>query len=326
MACQSGVPKFRWLVMPETMVNSTERKPVANKMEESLIDLNSSTSIAKKFGKTKEQLIADEKRVLLNVKETTEAAKKSHPPSASRQTSFNQPPIKDHVYESIPGKKAAAPQDTTRQQSNPADMDKMRAADHNKLHDRNRSQPDQEDKHRQFDQAPLNDYTPQVNNPGAPHSAVRLAPQDDPYGDYVNIPTAAANSSQTYHGQMNYDPGQHRSQGQPDQYHGKNQYIPHGQDHTSPPSPRPRQYPSPPSQWDHNRQQPSQWDHNRQQPQPNARVGSSNPHNLEIGSPVQISSTDPNEPPRYGVIRWIGPMSGVDGTIAGIELVAIIII
>ncbi len=51
------------------------------------------------------------------------------------------------------------------------------------------------------------------------------------------------------------------------------------------------------------------------------RVGNSNPYNLGVGSTVQLMSISPNEPPRYGVIRWIGPMSGVEGTIAGVEMV-----
>ena len=45
---------------------------------------------------------------------------------------------------------------------------------------------------------------------------------------------------------------------------------------------------------------------------------------LSIGSTVQItgfSSTHQDGPPRYGVIRWVGDLPGVQGPIAGIELV-----
>ena len=39
--------------------------------------------------------------------------------------------------------------------------------------------------------------------------------------------------------------------------------------------------------------------------------------NLGVGSTVQVS-----DPPRYGVIRWIGPIQGISGSFAGIELVS----
>ena len=57
----------------------------------------------------------------------------------------------------------------------------------------------------------------------------------------------------------------------------------------------------------------------------NASVGSSNPYNLTVGSYVQLASINPNDPPRYGVIRWTGRIAGVDGQVAGMELVSIII-
>ncbi len=51
----------------------------------------------------------------------------------------------------------------------------------------------------------------------------------------------------------------------------------------------------------------------------NASVGSSNPYNLGVAT-VQVASVD------YGVIRWTGRVAGVDGQVAGIELVSSIII
>ena len=54
----------------------------------------------------------------------------------------------------------------------------------------------------------------------------------------------------------------------------------------------------------------------------NASVGSSNPYNLAVGSTVQVATINPNEPPHYGVIRWTGTVAGVDGQVAGIELVS----
>ncbi len=42
-----------------------------------------------------------------------------------------------------------------------------------------------------------------------------------------------------------------------------------------------------------------------------------NDHHLSIGSTVQLS-----DPPRYGVIRWIGELPAVQGLIAGVELVS----
>ena len=60
-----------------------------------------------------------------------------------------------------------------------------------------------------------------------------------------------------------------------------------------------------------------------QQPPPEfaACVGTSNPHNLGKGSAVQVLPTNPNDLPHYGVIRWIGTLSGIQGQVAGIELV-----
>ncbi len=57
----------------------------------------------------------------------------------------------------------------------------------------------------------------------------------------------------------------------------------------------------------------------------NASVGSSNPYNLGVGSNIQVASVNPNDPQHYGVIRWTGRVAGVDGQVAGIELVSIII-
>ena len=49
---------------------------------------------------------------------------------------------------------------------------------------------------------------------------------------------------------------------------------------------------------------------------------SSNFYNLAVGSTVQVATINPNEPPHYGVIRWTGRVAGVDGQVAGIELVS----
>ena len=43
---------------------------------------------------------------------------------------------------------------------------------------------------------------------------------------------------------------------------------------------------------------------------------------LDIGSTIQIPSTEYGHPMRYGVIRWIGELPGVPGLIAGVELVS----
>ena len=42
---------------------------------------------------------------------------------------------------------------------------------------------------------------------------------------------------------------------------------------------------------------------------------------LEVGSLVQMPASNPNKPPLYGVIRWIGTVPGIAGPVAGIELV-----
>ena len=38
---------------------------------------------------------------------------------------------------------------------------------------------------------------------------------------------------------------------------------------------------------------------------------------LDVGSAVQVS-----DPPRYGVLRWIGELPNIQGTVAGVELVS----
>ena len=48
----------------------------------------------------------------------------------------------------------------------------------------------------------------------------------------------------------------------------------------------------------------------------------SNPYRLGVGSAVQISATYPYDPPHYGVIKWIGIVYGLQGQVAGIELVS----
>ncbi len=50
-----------------------------------------------------------------------------------------------------------------------------------------------------------------------------------------------------------------------------------------------------------------------------ASVGSSN---LAVGSTVQVATANPSDPPRYGVIKWIGEVTGVPGYVAGIALVS----
>ena len=44
-------------------------------------------------------------------------------------------------------------------------------------------------------------------------------------------------------------------------------------------------------------------------------------YSLDVGSLIQLSSSNPNNPPRYGIIRWMGTPSGIEGIIAGVELV-----
>jgi hypothetical protein len=54
--------------------------------------------------------------------------------------------------------------------------------------------------------------------------------------------------------------------------------------------------------------------------------GSSSPVNvnpsLTINSRIQIPTASPTEPFKYGVIRWIGEISAVQGLVAGIEMVS----
>ena len=48
-------------------------------------------------------------------------------------------------------------------------------------------------------------------------------------------------------------------------------------------------------------------------------VSQENPHQFSIGSTVELQS----EPPRYGVMKWIGSIPNIQGRIAGVELVSI---
>ena len=59
-------------------------------------------------------------------------------------------------------------------------------------------------------------------------------------------------------------------------------------------------------------------------PQGNTASGADHvgePFNLTVGSLIQIDSPDPQNPRRYGTIKWIGTLPNVRGRIAGIELV-----
>ena len=133
--------------------------------------------------------------------------------------------------------------------------------------------------------------------------------------------------SQIYsHGQERYD--SHYPNMPQDAYPGHYQYP-----HEAPPQANLQ----PESQYDprHDQQQHShqtgQGTHHLPQQQPpqfaaTCSVGTSNPFNLVVGSTVQLATTDPNDYSRYGVIKWIGTASGVQGKVAGIELVRIICI
>ena len=54
-----------------------------------------------------------------------------------------------------------------------------------------------------------------------------------------------------------------------------------------------------------------------------ASSGEKYSNNFDIGSMIQIRLSYENNPWRYGVIRWIGMMPKVAGTVAGIELVSL---
>ena len=60
--------------------------------------------------------------------------------------------------------------------------------------------------------------------------------------------------------------------------------------------------------------------HQQSPPQFTASAFASNPHNLRVGSAVQISATNADLP-HYGEIKWIGSVPGALGQVAGIELV-----
>jgi hypothetical protein len=42
--------------------------------------------------------------------------------------------------------------------------------------------------------------------------------------------------------------------------------------------------------------------------------------NLTVDSRIQIPAASPTEPFKYGVIRWIGEIPGIQGLVAGIEM------
>ena len=94
---------------------------------------------------------------------------------------------------------------------------------------------------------------------------------------------------------------------------------PHSQRHDQPDrAPREQQ-----QQWQSNQQgaiQPAQQEVFASTVPPGSDV-MINP-NLGIGSRIQLPTNTPNEPYKYGVIRWIGEMPGVQGPVAGIELVS----
>ena len=124
--------------------------------------------------------------------------------------------------------------------------------------------------------------------------------------------------SQIYsHRLERYDPHYH-NQSQ-DAYPGHHQHP-----HEAPP---PQANLQPESQYDarHNQQQTGQGTHHppqQQSPQYAASVGATNSFNLVVGSAVQLATTDSNDRPHYGVIKWMGSVPGVQGQVAGIELVS----
>ena len=44
--------------------------------------------------------------------------------------------------------------------------------------------------------------------------------------------------------------------------------------------------------------------------------------NLTVGSRIQLPTPSPIEPFKYGVIRWIGKLSTIQGLVAGVEMVS----
>ena len=59
--------------------------------------------------------------------------------------------------------------------------------------------------------------------------------------------------------------------------------------------------------------------------QPDAVLPSPSPilqHSLSVGSLIQLPSQNPQDEPRSGTIRWIGELTAIQGSLAGIELVS----
>ena len=152
-----------------------------------------------------------------------------------------------------------------------------------------------------------------------PHE--QLHPSSQLYNQGQGYGNQAAPSQIYSHGQERYDPHYHNMP--QDAYQGHHQYP-----HEAPP---PQANLQPESQYDprHNQQQTGQGIHHPPQQQPPqfaASVGTTNSFNLVVGSAVQLATTDSTDHPRYGVIKWVGTASGVQGQVAGIELVRIICI
>lgn len=322
-----GVPARHWVVMPETMVTSTEREPPPRKPDEPLIDLNNSVSLANKFGVTKHELMAEQEEVLEKARQRVkenDASRRSQQgvPSMARESSVNQsqPPQKPaHIYDSV---ESLIIDGSTGFGQSRSDGRKFNQ-DHDRLH---------ADHHHQLS-IPTTDSPKHLRSnplPGVPSSAVGQSHGTHPTGqhesnmDYVNL--QALSEGNQHHLDQHHNQGYYRGQ--------HNQQYPHDQNqfgHVSsqqPSSQNLRQnsaqgYPRG-NDWHgdtRNLNNITPTSYCSQQPQPRATVGNTNHYNLTIGSPVQIASTDRSQPPRYGVIRWIGEIARAEGRIAGIELV-----
>ncbi len=203
--------------MPQTIVVSAERKQATTKPEDSLIDLNSSTSLEKNFEKNKQDLIAEQENLLGDIKKEmsgNNAARKPQPHTQgnpmSRQSSVPQPGSQsrrpDHTYEPIPGAKGGSTQGTV-QQPGYSNNDGKFKTDHDHIH-HYRQQHSQRDLHQDLMQTATNTLL-DPNFPGVPHTAVPLGqnpPQENLYANY-----ATGDSQRRVQDQ--YDPRQPCNQG-----------------------------------------------------------------------------------------------------------------
>ena len=306
-----SAPKNHSLFLPESLVTSLQDKTFPGKKNDSAVDLNSSISVAKIFGVSRNDLMREQTEGMRQAQEKLSATDASRGPGhqqRAQQQGVTHTPQMAHLdneqkirkqisqsgdhYEPIPGGSPS-----------PAERGNLRG-----------QRPSAPIEHRSNVQDP---YSRQGNFKHEPqqqqqhdnlHKNATVTNRDPELDAFHHSPGPSnTHAPQNQRGPTTRDSGPGAFQNTSASQNLVSQNSPMLQENV--PTPAYRTKPpvidqqhvaavvSSPSQ-------PSHW-------QP-----------LDKGSTIQIPSTEYGHPMRYGVIRWIGELPGVQGLIAGVELVS----